>query len=252
VIECRNICKSYGPIEVLKGISLTIGQGETFAIIGPNGAGKTTFFRVVTGESPPNSGSVHLEGEDITRLSASARVRRGFGRTFQVARILGGNSVLENLVIAIEARQRNAGNAPSRWRLGPAPEVLAEATILARRIALAGKLESPASTLSHGDRKRLELGMTLALKPRVLLMDEPTAGMSPSDRLAIVAVVKRLRDEEGLTVVLTEHDMDVVADLSDRVMVMNYGEPVAVGTTAEIRADPSVREIYLGEESAHA
>jgi len=252
MIECRDVYKSYGAIKVLKGITLTIGKGETFAIIGPNGAGKTTLFKVITGESRANSGSIHFEGEEITGLSASARVTRGLGRTFQVARILAGNTVLENLIIAVEARQRNLGVKPAWWRLGPAPDVVDEARALARRITMADKLDLSASFLSHGDRKRLEMGMTLALKPRVLMMDEPTAGMSPSDRHDIVNVIKRLRDEEGLTIMLTEHDMDVVSDLSDRVMVMNYGETVATGSMEEIRANPAVREIYLGEEADHA
>jgi branched-chain amino acid transport system ATP-binding protein len=252
VIECRDIYKSYGRISVLKGISLSVAQGETFAIIGPNGAGKTTLFKVMTGESPVNSGTVHFRGEDITKLSASDRVARGFGRTFQVARILAGNTVLENLTIAIEARQRNAG-ARSAWlRLAPAPEIVTEARELARRIALGAKLDQLASFLSHGDRKRLELGVTLALRPSVLMMDEPTAGMSPSDRSDIVQVIKNLRKEEKLTIILTEHDMDVVTSLSDRVMVMNYGETIAIGNMEEVRSNPSVREIYLGEEVLHA
>lgn len=252
MIECSDIYKSYGKIAVLKGISLSVAQGETFAIIGPNGAGKTTFFKVVTGESPANSGSVRFNGEDITNLSASARVARGFGRTFQVARILPGNTVLDNLTIAIEARYRNEGARLGWLRLAPAPEVVTEARDLASRIALAAKLDQLASFLSHGDRKRLELGVTLALRPSVLMMDEPTAGMSPTDRHDILQVIKNLRNEGKLTIMLTEHDMDVVASLSDRVMVMNYGETVAVGTMDEIRSNASVREIYLGEETAHA
>ena len=252
MIECRNIYKSYGKISVLKGISLSVAQGETFSIIGPNGAGKTTFFKVVTGESPVDSGTVHFNGEDITGLSSSARVVRGVGRTFQGARMLPGNTFLENLVISIEAHHRNSGRKTGWFRLAPAAEIVAEARALARRIALAEKEDQLASFLSHGDRKRLELGVTLALRPSVLMMDEPTAGMSPSDRQDIVQVIKRLRDEESLTILLTEHDMNVVASLSDRVMVMNYGETVAIGDMEEIRSNAAVREIYLGEEASHA
>ncbi|MDI6028934.1 ABC transporter ATP-binding protein [Corticibacterium sp. UT-5YL-CI-8] len=251
MIECRNIHKSYGAIAVLKGISISVAQGETFALIGPNGAGKTTFFKVLTGETPANSGSILFKGEEISRLNASARVHRGFGRTFQVARILPGNTVLENLVIAVEARLRNQGHR-SGFGLAPGREIVEEAASMARRTDLDDKLHQLASFLSHGDRKRLELGITLSLRPSVLMMDEPTAGMSPSDRRQTIDIILKLRAEEKLTILLTEHDMDVVFGLSDRIMVMNQGEPVAVGTIGEIRTNAAVREIYLGQDDHDA
>lgn len=247
MIECRAIHKSYGSIEVLKGITVRIETGESFALIGPNGAGKTTLFKVLTGEVPANSGSIHLDDKDITGLNASARVHMGIGRTFQVARIMTNNTVSENLIIAIEARLRSEKNGFS-FRLRPLPSVVDEAQAMAARLGLDSKLHEPASFLSHGDRKRLELGITLSLKPRILMMDEPTAGMSPSDRTSTIDMILRLRDEDKLTIMLTEHDMEVVSNLSDRIMVMNYGEQVAVGTFAEIQQNSAVREIYLGEE----
>ncbi|MBZ6079082.1 ABC transporter ATP-binding protein [Microvirga puerhi] len=251
MIECTNIYKNYGAISVLKGISLNVAEQETFTVIGPNGAGKTTLFKVLTGEIPANSGTVTFKGEDITRLSASARVHRGFGRTFQVARVLPSNSVLENIVIALEARARQIERGPLR-QLRPTGRIKDEAVEVARRISLANKLDVPARFLSHGDRKRLELGITLALKPKILMMDEPTAGMSPSDRNATIDIILHVKDEDCLTIMLTEHDMDVVSQLSDRIMVMNYGETIAVGTLSEIRENAAVRDIYLGEEIGDA
>lgn len=251
MIECANIHKSYGAIPVLKGISLNVAEQETFTVIGPNGAGKTTLFKVLTGEVPANSGTVTFMGQDVTRLSASARVHRGFGRTFQVARILPGNSVLDNIVIALEARRRRT-ERESVLQLHPSDTTRDEAAEVARRILLSNKLEVPARFLSHGDRKRLELGVTLALKPRILMMDEPTAGMSPADRSATIDMILRVKAEDRLTIMLTEHDMDVVSHLSDRIMVMNYGVSIAVGTLSEIRRNGAVRDIYLGEEIGDA
>lgn len=251
MIECSKIYKSYGAIPVLKGISLTVAERETFTIIGPNGAGKTTLFKVLTGEVPANAGVVTFNGENITRLSASARVHRGFGRTFQVARILPCNSVLENLIIALEAGARRTERR-SLLQLRPSDRTGDDAVEIAGRISLLNKMDVPARFLSHGDRKRLELGVTLALKPKILMMDEPTAGMSPGDRNATIDMIVRVKDEDRLTIMLTEHDMDVVAHLSDRIMVMNYGEAIAVGTLSEIRDNAAVRDIYLGEEIGDA
>jgi len=247
MIECRSIHQSYGTIKVLKGITVRIETGESFALIGPNGAGKTTLFKVLTGEVPANSGTIHMDGRDITSLDASARVHLGVGRTFQVARIMSSNTVSENLIIAIEARMRSR-HEPQPFRLSPSPSVVEEAEAMALRLGLENKLQDPASFLSHGDRKRLELGITLSLKPRILMMDEPTAGMSSADRSSTIDMILRLREEDSLTMMLTEHDMEVVSNLCDRVMVMNYGEQVAVGTFAEIQQNSAVREIYLGEE----
>jgi branched-chain amino acid transport system ATP-binding protein len=248
-LEVDAVRKHYGPIEVLKGVSLSVGRGEVFAIIGPNGAGKTTMFRVMTGEVPSNGGSIRFDGQDVTRLAAHERVRRGFGRTFQVARVFQDFSVVDNVIAAVEARRQHTGEPlGSRWRCAPSDDVREEALALLADVSLQSLAESDARFLSHGDKKRLEFVIALAGKPSILMLDEPTAGMSPSDRQEIARLVSRIQRERGITVVMTEHDMDVVFGLADRIMVMNYGEQVSTGTVDEVRHDPRVREVYLGKE----
>jgi branched-chain amino acid transport system ATP-binding protein len=233
---------------VLKNLTFSVRDKETFAVIGPNGAGKSTLFKALTGEKLPDSGSVHYNSRDVSRMPDYERVRLGFGRTFQVARIFPGHKVLENLIVAIEARERNSGARPGGlfgWR--PAHEIVAEAERLAQAIGLKSKKTLLAGFLSHGDKKRLEIGVTLALRPKILMMDEPMAGMSPNDRAQTVELIKRVRERNGVTVLLCEHDMDVVFGLADRVMVLNYGEIIAIGSGPEVRENPAVRAVYLGE-----
>jgi branched-chain amino acid transport system ATP-binding protein len=212
LLEARGLVKAYGGISVLKGVDLTIEDGEIFAVIGPNGAGKTTLFKVLTGEVPLNGGAVYYEGEEATALPAHRRVRLGFGRTFQVSRVFAEMSVLEKMVVAIECRRRNAGERVGSilaWR--PARGVEAEARERLAEVALATRSGLAAGTLSYGDRKRLELALALALRPRVLMLDEPTAGMSPNDRAEAVELIRRVRDRHRITLLLTEHDMSVVS-----------------------------------------
>lgn len=253
LLQVEGVRKNYGPIEVLHGVSLSVAKGEVFAIIGPNGAGKTTMFRVMTGEVGSNGGTIRFDGEDITRLPAHERVRRGFGRTFQVARVFHDFTVLDNVIVAIEARRRHTGEALGPWhRCAPSDEVRAEAAALLADLKLGAQAQQGARFLSHGDKKRLELAITLAGNPSVLMLDEPTAGMSPSDRADIARLISRIQQQRGITVVMTEHDMDVVFGLAHRILVMNYGEVVATGTVDEVRADPRVREVYLGKEMVGA
>jgi branched-chain amino acid transport system ATP-binding protein len=251
-LECRNIFKSYGAIPVLKDISFDVGERETFAVIGPNGAGKTTLFKVLTGEVLAESGTVHYRGEDVSRLPANKRVKLGFGRTFQVARVYPAFTVLENVVVAVEARRRASGKTIALFRLQPEAETLDEARATAARVNLAGKADTEARFLSHGDKKRLEIAVTLALQPKILMLDEPTAGMSPGERSDTVELIARVRSESGMTALLVEHDMDVIFELADRILVLNYGEIVALGPGHDIRNDPAVREVYLGEELGDA
>ncbi|RDI22605.1 branched-chain amino acid transport system ATP-binding protein [Pseudacidovorax intermedius] len=253
LLEVSQVRKNYGPIEVLRGVSLAVEPGQVFAIIGPNGAGKTTMFRVMTGEVACNGGSIRFKGEDVTRLSSHERVRRGFGRTFQVARVFADFDVLDNVVVAIEARRRHTGEPLGAWRrCAPSPDIRDEAMALLADLRLAGHAQQGARFLSHGDKKRLEFAIALAGRPAILMLDEPTAGMSPSDRADVAALIARMRRERGITVVMTEHDMDVVFGLADRIMVMNYGEVVSTGSVEAVRADPRVREVYLGKEMVHA
>ena len=245
--------KQYGPIQVLHGVSLSVARGEVFAIIGPNGAGKTTMFKVMTGEVASNGGSIHFDGKDVTHMRAHERVRQGFGRTFQVARVFHDFTVLDNVIVAVEARRRHNGEALGSWRhCAPSADIHNEAMSLLADVKLHESADNAARFLSHGDKKRLEFVIALAGRPTILMLDEPTAGMSPGDRADIAKLISRTRQERGITVVMTEHDMDVVFGLADRIMVMNYGEVVATGTVDEVRNDPKVREVYLGKEMVGA
>ncbi|MDI6028916.1 ABC transporter ATP-binding protein [Corticibacterium sp. UT-5YL-CI-8] len=252
IIKLTNLEKSYGALKVLRGIDAEIGEGETFAIIGPNGAGKTTLFKVMTGEVPSNGGRVEFDGKDVTHDPAYRRARAGMGRTFQVARVFLELTVIENVIIAIEARRKNTGDSDDAWyAVVSSRSVVDEARQLLANLDLELKRNTEASILSHGDKKRLELAITLAGRPRILMLDEPTAGMSPSDRIGVVDLIRRLRDESRLTIVMTEHDMSVIFGLADRIMVMNQGARLAIGSIDEIRSSQVVRDVYLGKESQH-
>jgi branched-chain amino acid transport system ATP-binding protein len=249
LLRVDDIHKNYGALHVLKGISLSVEANETFAIIGPNGAGKTTLFRVMTGEVLCEKGQIRYEDQDITRTPAHERVQIGIGRTFQVARVFPDFTVENNIVVAIEARRRSRGEAAPHWyRVKTARSILDEVEENLRDLDLWGKRGTEAKFLSHGDKKRLELGIALAGKPRILMLDEPTAGMSPSDRIATTELIMRLRASNNMTVVMTEHDMDVIFGLATKILVMNQGETIAIGTIDEVRTNPTVREVYLGKE----
>ena len=249
-VDVRCLHKSYGAIPVLHDVSFALASGTTLAIIGPNGAGKTTLFRALTGEALPNSGSIVVNGTDMTRLPVASRVHAGIGRTFQVARIYPENTVRDNMVVAIEARRRFRGESLGRmFSTRPLAATIDEAERALTDVGLVERQTLEARFLSHGDKKRLEIAMVLALEPRILMMDEPTAGMSQAERTQTAALIAKVTAERGLTLMLTEHDMDVVFGLADRVMVLNYGRIIALGTVAEVRADPAVREVYLGQEA---
>ncbi len=253
ILEVDSVRLSYGAMEVLKGVSLSVAEGETYAIIGPNGAGKTTLFKVMTGEVRCKQGTIRLKGEDVTHLPAYQRARRGFGRTFQMARVFLEMSVFENVVSSVESRFRTTGQSLGNWfSYKPSSQVADEADALLKDLGLLDLRGTEARFLSHGDKKRLEFALALAMKPAILMLDEPTAGMAQSDRMGIVELINRIRAERGITVVLTEHDMDVIFGLADRLMVLNYGEIIATGTVDEVRANPMVREVYLGKEMVGA
>lgn len=247
VLTASNLNKSYGPIKVLKDVSMTLRKGEAHIVIGPNGAGKTTLFKCLSGETRLNSGVITLHGRDITRTPGWQRIHGGIGRSFQVARIFGDMSAYENLIVSLEMRERISKNKRGGlFRLAPRDEVRAEADRLIEDLGLQAAVDQPASILSHGDKKRLELAMSLALRPDILMLDEPTAGMSPTDRTEAVAMIERVRRDYGLTLLLTEHDMEVIFGLATRLTVLHYGEIIASGSPEEVRADARVREVYLG------
>jgi len=253
ILDVQGIETSYGTLKVLHGVNLQVSERETFAIIGPNGAGKSTLFKVLTGERIPNAGTVIYRGEDVTRLSAFKRARKGIGRTFQVARIFPELDLETNVIVAIESRMRYSGQKPGPWwRWKPKAGVAAEAQDILNRFGFAPRRwADEAKYLSHGDRKRLEFCITLATKPDILMLDEPTAGMSPSDRKEMTQLLAKLK-ATGITIVMTEHDMDIIFELADRLMVLNFGEVIAMGDPHAVRNDPMVRKVYLGHGQQNA
>lgn len=253
ILEADGIDQAYGSIKVLKNVGFAVEEFETLAIIGPNGAGKTTLFKVLTGEVAPTKGSIKFAGREIVNVPIEGRAHLGIARTFQVARVFQSFSVLENAIVAIESRRRGAGETVGLFGSPrPITEVRDEASRWIERVGLGAVAGYESRFLSHGDKKRLEIAMALCLKPRIMMMDEPTAGMSPSDRHAVVDLIRSLREELRLTLLLTEHDMDVVFGLASRVMVLNYGQRIAIGTCEEVRGHEAVRAVYLGEEMADA
>jgi branched-chain amino acid transport system ATP-binding protein len=222
--------KSFGGICAVDGVSLRVGVGERVAVIGPNGAGKSTLFGLISGELRADAGEVLLGGRSVRGVAPARRARWGLGRSFQGARLFAGMSVRENLELA-----RAAGG---RGREG-VREALAE-------VGLAGELEREAGVLAQGERKRLELAMVLAGEPRVLLLDEPTAGMGPEERAEIMGLVAGAVARRGLTMVFSEHDMDTVFAYAQRVVVMERGSTIADGTPAAVRDDERVKRVYLG------
>lgn len=253
LLHATDLRVSYGSFEVIKGVSLTVPERGALAIIGPNGAGKSTLFKALTGEITCRGGRVVFQGQDVTDMPAHLRTAEGMGRTFQVSRVFLELTAIENVIVAVESRIRCKGQSRGRWwRAAPDTAVVAEARTLLDQLGLATLRNEVAASISHGDRKRLELALALALEPTVLMLDEPTAGMAPADRMKIVELILAIRRDKGVAVVMTEHDMDVIFSIADQVVVMNYGEVIASGTVDEVRNSATVREVYLGKDIYHA
>jgi branched-chain amino acid transport system ATP-binding protein len=243
VLAVARLAKSYDGVQALRDVSFTVDAGELVALIGPNGAGKTTCFNIVNGQLRPDSGEVRLEGAPLTGLAPRAIWRLGVGRTFQVAATFGSMTVRENVQMVLLSRDRLL-----RSVLRKVDGLLAgEAGALLERVGMAQQAERPCATLAYGDLKRVELAMALAHRPRLLLMDEPTAGMAPEERQALMSLAARLARSERLAVLFTEHDMDSVFGFADRVMVLHDGGLIASGRPDEVRSDARVREVYLGD-----
>jgi branched-chain amino acid transport system ATP-binding protein len=246
VLELRNVSKRFGGVVATDGVTLEVERGEVHALIGPNGAGKTTLVAQISGMLATDSGRIVFEDEDITHLRAWARVRAGLARSYQVTSIFRRFSVLENLALAVQAR---SGSSFSFWRpLGAETALADEARRIASEVDLHDKLETKAGNLAHGDQRALEVALALATRPRLLLLDEPMAGMGPQESRRMIALIERLR--AGITVLLVEHDMDAVFRLASRISVLVSGRLIASGTPQAIRADREVRKAYLGEELA--
>ena len=245
LLEIRDVTKTFGSLIAVSGVSLNVAPGELRAVIGPNGAGKTTFFNLISGFFPPSAGQIAFDGKDITKLSAYRRVEIGMARTFQVTEIFPELSVRENVRIAAEV----AGGHRLRPWLGLhlGAEISKRVEEVLEQVGLAGKASRLVGELSHGDQRAAEIAMALALKPRLLLLDEPTAGMGDQETYEITSQIRKLHRESRYTIVLIEHDMRVVFHLADRVTVLDQGRLLAEGTPEEIAADSAVQAAYLGK-----
>jgi branched-chain amino acid transport system ATP-binding protein len=244
ILETRRLGRTFGALQAVADVSFAVQAGELRAVIGPNGAGKTTLFHLISGLLAPSAGRVFLRGEDVTALSSPSRCRRGISRTFQITSIFPELTALENVRMAVQLK--GGGN----FRILGGQPLLAATERRARQsleaLGLGPRADAPAATLPHGDQRLLEIAMAVAQEPDVLLLDEPTQGLSPEDTVATVEVIRRIVRERHLTMLLVEHDMDVVFGLADRVSVLHFGQLIADGTPDEVRANPDVQKAYLG------
>ena len=246
VLEAENLAKRFGGVRAVDGVSLDLSAGEVLAMIGPNGAGKSTCFNLLNGQERADAGEVRLDGREITGLPPRAAWRLGIGRTFQVAAVFASMSVAETVQVALLSRDRQL------WRPWRRANRYArdQADALLQRVGMAWAAERTCGTLAYGDVKRVELAVALANDPQVLLMDEPTAGMAPAERGQLMALTREIADARRMAVLFTEHDMDVVFAHADRVLVLHQGRVLARGTPAEVRREPEVQRVYLGEPGA--
>ena len=234
LLSARGLTRHFGGLRAVENVDFDLTAGEIHALIGPNGAGKTTFVSLLCGRVPVQAGSITLEGEDITRLPAHARVARGIAYTFQITSIYARLSVFDNVALAVQRRG--------------ASDLRAETLAALARVGLETRADQEAGTLSYGHQRLLEIAMGLALRPRLLILDEPTQGLANAEIAEFKALVRSV--VPATTVLLIEHNMDVVMDLADRITVLNFGEKLATGTPAEVRANPAVQAAYLGGHGA--
>ncbi|MGA2893288.1 MAG: ABC transporter ATP-binding protein [Xanthobacteraceae bacterium] len=246
LLQVTDLAKRFDGIVATDHLSLSVAAGDLHAIIGPNGAGKTTLISQLSGQLMPDTGRIHFAGHDITGLPMYRRSRLGLARSFQITSLFLDLSVLDNVALAVQA---HAGHSFRFWREARSePELREPARAALQRVGLSERAEWPAFVLSHGEHRLIELAMALAGQPRMLLLDEPMAGLGPDESTRMVELLRALKEE--LTILLVEHDMEAVFALADRITVLVYGRVIASGAPADIRADAAVREAYLGEEEA--
>ena len=243
ILEVDGVGKQFGALAALTGVSFAVSERQVFSVIGPNGAGKSTLFNVIAGLHQPSTGAVRFAGRDITGLPPEAVNRLGLAKTFQITNLFPEISVLDNVRVAAQSRAPESGRLASLWRR---PDVDDAAVGLLEAFGLGRRRDELAENLSHGEQRYLEICLALATAPRLLLLDEPTAGMTPGETRDATALIRRIAEERGLTVLLIEHDMSVVMGISDRVAVLHFGEKIAEGTPEQIRNDPRVIDAYLG------
>ena len=245
VLEVRNLDKSFGGLQAVLGLSFSIQEKEMSAIIGPNGAGKTTLFNLISGFIPPSSGSIRFQGQEIVGKSVDEISNLGLGRCFQRTNVFPGLTVYENIQAAVLAKKQKCHHfLSSCYRYGAVNQRTEE---IIANVNLGDLVHRKSGTLSHGDQKLLDIAVTLALEPTLILLDEPTAGMSPDERFSTIEMVAKLWKEMDLTLLFIEHDMDIVFNHAQVIRVMNQGELLAEGNPAEIRNNPDVISAYLGE-----
>jgi branched-chain amino acid transport system ATP-binding protein len=244
VLETRDLTIRFGGHVAVNAVSCAFAAGTTTAIVGPNGAGKTTYFNLISGQLPATAGDVLLNGESLSGKPPSARTRLGLGRAFQLTNLFPNLSVKENVRLAIQAR---AGVGLDLWDIwSNRRDLIARTEHVLERVALAAKGDAPAMSLSHGDQRKLEVGMLLALEPEVFMFDEPTAGMSVDEVPVILDLIRAIKADGSKTILLVEHKMDVVRELADRIIVLHNGTLMADGDPATVIASPIVQEAYLG------
>lgn len=244
VLEAEGLIKAFGGLTATDNLSLSVTRGELHAVIGPNGAGKTTLVNLLAGMMRPDAGRIRFSGRDITRLTAPARVKAGLARSYQITSIFRDFTVLENVMLPVQARQ---GHSFRFWRPVAGDTSLIEpARALLERVGLGERMDLRAGDLAYGEQRQLEIAISLATEPSFLLLDEPMAGMGPEESQKMIAFLRALKGD--YTMLLVEHDMDAVFALADRITVLVYGKVIATGSPDAIRNDPDVREAYLGEE----
>ncbi|MBM3648344.1 MAG: ABC transporter ATP-binding protein [Alphaproteobacteria bacterium] len=241
-LQVEGLHKAFGGVQAVADVSFAVEAGELLALIGPNGAGKSTCFNMLNGQLAPDAGIVRLDGRDIVGLRPRAIWRLGVGRTFQITATFASLSVRENVQMALYSHAGRLGSLLARFGAAFRPE----AESLLDQVGMLDQAERPCGVLAYGDLKRVELAMALANQPRLLLMDEPTAGMAPKERVALMALAARLARAQKIAVLFTEHDMDVVFSQADRIIVLDRGQLIAGGRPADVRANPDVRAVYLG------
>lgn len=245
LLDVQRLAKRFGAVRAVDGVSFEVARTEMLAIIGPNGAGKSTCFNMIGGQIEPDMGTVLFDGADITRATPQKLFRIGIGRTFQIATVFQSMNVREVLQTALLSRDGRTFS----FRLSARAYEKEEAEELSASVGLQDFLDTECRALSYGDLKRVELALALANRPRLLLMDEPTAGMAPDGRQQMMRLVRSLADRSGISVLFTEHDMDVVFNHADRILVLNKGQVLAIGAPDQIRPDPAVQAVYLGEDA---